>query len=93
MTKQCTVCARVFEVGGRNAKYCPECRKQVDLEQKRESKLRSLRRRACADSNMYRIAAKDWEARQNGTTYGPHVAATERHPMVHPFCYGKDARA
>jgi ribosomal protein L20 len=79
---KCTVCGGHFETnffGSRNAKYCSECKKEVDKQKLKEANERrkEKRKKQKMDSEENRplslseIAAL---ARQNGMTYGQFVA-------------------
>ena len=34
-TKECRICGREFETSARTAKYCPDCRKEVEKGRKK----------------------------------------------------------
>lgn len=72
----CTVCGRAFTAEARIAKYCPECRRKVRLEQQRAATQARLKRnrRGKKKSTLNEIAA---EAKSAHMSYGKYVAMME----------------
>ena len=87
MTIVCQMCGAEFEAVGKNAKYCPECKKLKQRENERKSYLKKTKgvdhdvvaeRTLAAAKSVQNMNAVLQEADAAGLSYGQYVAEKER---------------
>ena len=82
MKRNCKLCGSIFEAVNNAQKFCSvECREDFSQGRRKESKMlykQRQRLKITESTKQEKTAGEiDKEAKENGTSYGKHVAATE----------------